>query len=445
MSGEPGTAAVADAASVRPGAPEAAPPSSRAARLVRGPLALLRSGGFFDLLIAQMAPLAVSFGLTLVSAALLGPELRGVLTFLMTGALLFGALAYGSLHVPVVEALRTKDRTGLRHGLRLMWLLAGTMSVVGLALVLTGGPGRADVPSTVATTGWALVGGAVVVVQLFTGRVLQGLARNREYQVTIVVQSALYLLGAGAMLLTTRSPLPVFAAWYVSVVLSVGLTAVLLHRHLQATGPWRWSGSPWRGFLRSATANNVGSIGQMVMLRADVLVVAVLLGATDAGIYGLALSLTELALIVPEVFALSVFAGRARLDGARWRDDLARSVRLNAGLAAVAAVAIAGAAVVLALGPLADYDGLVLLVLIVLPGVYVAGYSRIALSALQALGASSRVWMFGALAVALSVGYVPAALLGGTVGTAVMSTVSYTATAVFLHRSLRSALREGAL
>ncbi|MBN1091286.1 hypothetical protein JKP75_00930 [Blastococcus sp. TML/M2B] len=425
----------------QPDAPEVAPPSSRVGRLLQGPLALLRSGGFFDLLVAQMAPLAVSFGLTLVSAALLGPELRGVLTFLMTGALLFGALAYGSLHVPVVEALRAKDRTGLRHGLRLMWVLAGSMTAVGLVLVLVGGAARDDVPSTVGTTGWALVGGAIVVTQLFTGRVLQGLARNREYQVTIVVQSLLYLLGAGAMLLATRSPLPVFAAWYASVVLSVGLTSVLLHRHLQATGPWRWSGSPWRGFLRSATANNIGSIGQMVMLRADVLVVGVLLGATDAGIYGLALSLTELALIVPEVFALSVFASRARLDGPRWRDELDRSVRLNAGLGLLAAVAIAGAAVVLALGPLADYDGLVPLVLIVLPGVFVAGYSRIALSALQALGASSRVWMFGALAVALSIGYVPAAALGGTPGAAVMSTIAYTVTAVFLRSSLRSALR----
>ena len=125
-----------------------------------------------------MAPLAVSFGLTLVSAALLGPELRGVLTFLMTGALLAGALAYGSLHVPVVEALRNQDRSGLRHGLRLMWVLAGTLSVVGLALVVVGGPGRAEVPSTVATLGWSLIGGGIVVVQLFTGRVLQGLART---------------------------------------------------------------------------------------------------------------------------------------------------------------------------------------------------------------------------------------------------------------------------
>jgi O-antigen/teichoic acid export membrane protein len=443
VTGDPGSAAVTEVADAPRGHPVPAAPSSRAARLVRGPLTLLRSSGFFDLLIAQMAPLAVSFGLTLVSAALLGPELRGVLTFLMTGALLCGALAYGSLHVPVVEALRNRDRTGLRHGLRLMWLLAGSLAAVGLALVVTGGAGRADVPSTVVTTGWALAGGAVVVIQLFTGRVLQGLARNREYQVTIVVQSLLYLLGAGSMLLVTRSPLPVFGAWYASVVLSVALTAVFLRRHLRETGPWQWSGSPWRGFLRSATANNVGSIGQMVMLRADVLVVAVVLGTTDAGIYGLALSLTELALIVPEVFALSVFASRARLDGARWRDELARSVRVDAVLVAVAAIAIAGAAVVLSLGPLAAYDGLVLLVLIVLPGVFVAGYSRIALSALQALGASSRVWMFGVLAIALAVGYVPAALIGGTVGTAVMSTIAYAVTGAFLHTSLRTALRGG--
>jgi hypothetical protein len=109
-------------------------------------------------------------------------------------------------------------------------------------------------------------------------------------------------------------------------------------------------------------------------------------------------------------------------------------------LSVVAAVAIAGTAVLLTLGPLSAYDGLVALVLIVLPGAVLAGYSRVALSGLQALGEGSRVWVFGVLALALSAGYVPAALLGGSVGTAVMSSAAYAVTAVYLRRSLASAL-----
>jgi O-antigen/teichoic acid export membrane protein len=416
-------------------APARAGTSTLAGRLLRGPLALLRSGGFLDLLIAQIVPLGVSFALTLVTAALLGPALRGVLTYLMTGALLCGALAFGSLHVPVVENLRTGDRSALRHGVRLVGMLSATLSLTGSALVVLGAPG-----STVTRTGWVLVGGALVVVQLFSGRVLQGLARNREYQTTVVVQSLLYLVGAGATLLTTRSPLLVFAAWSVSVVAGVGLSAFYLRRHFREAGPWVWSGSPWGRFVRSATANNIGSIGQMVMLRADVLVVAVLLGPAAAGVYGLALSLTELALILPEVFALSVFAGRARLDVQRWAVELHRTFRLNLALSAVAAVVIAGTAVLLALGPLSAYDGLVTLVLIVLPGAVLAGYSRVALSGLQALGAGSRVWVFGVLALVLSAGYVPAALVGGSVGTAVMSSAAYAVTAVYLRRSLAATL-----
>lgn len=416
--------------------------SSQAGRLLRGALALLRSGGFLDLLIAQVVPLGVSFALTLVTAALLGPELRGVLTYLMTGALLCGALAYGSLHVPVVENLRSGDRSAFRYGVRLVGGLSAGLSVTGLVLVLAGGPG--DTASTVTTTGWALVGGALVVVQLFAGRVLQGLARNRQYQTTVVVQSLLYLLGAGATLLTTRSPLLVFAAWSVSVVTGVAVAAFHLRRHFREAGPWIWSGSPWGRFLRSATANNIGSIGQMVMLRADVLVVALVLGPAQAGVYGLALSLTELSLIVPEVFALSVFAGRARLDRDQWVSRLRRTFRLNAALSLAAAVAILLAALLLVLGPLSAYDGLVTLVLIVLPGAIVAGYSRVALSALQALGSSSSVWVFGVLALALAAGYVPATVLGGALGTAVMSSVAYAVTAVFLRRSLRSALSRSA-
>jgi O-antigen/teichoic acid export membrane protein len=410
--------------------------SSQAGRLLRGALALLRSGGFLDLLIAQVVPLGVSFALTLVTAALLGPELRGVLTYLMTGALLCGALAYGSLHVPVVENLRSGDRSAFRHGVRLVGGLSAGLSVTGLVLVLAGGP--ADTASTVTATGWALVGGALVVVQLFAGRVLQGLARNRQYQTTVVVQSLLYLLGAGATLLTTRSPLLVFAAWSVSVVTGVAVAAFHLRRHFREAGPWIWSGSPWGRFLRSATANNIGSIGQMVILRVDVL------GPAQAGVYGLALSLTELSLIVPEVFALSVFAGRARLDRDQWVSRLHRTFRLNGALSLAAAVAILLAALFLVLGPLSAYDGLVTLVLIVLPGAIVAGYSRVALSALQALGSSSSVWVFGVLALALAAGYVPATVLGGALGTAVMSSVAYAVTAVFLRRSLRSALSRSA-
>jgi len=236
----------------------------------------------------------------------------------------------------------------------------------------------------------------------------------------------------------------VFAAWSLSVVTGVAVAAFHLRRHFREAGPWIWSGSPWGRFLRSATANNIGSIGQMVMLRADVLVVALVLGPAQAGVYGLALSLTELSLIVPEVFALSVFAGRARLDRDQWVSRLRRTFRLNAALSLAAAVAILLAALLLVLGPLSAYDGLVTLVLIVLPGAIVAGYSRVALSALQALGSSSSVWVFGVLALALAAGYVPATVLGGALGTAVMSSVAYAVTAVFLRRSLRSALSRSA-
>jgi O-antigen/teichoic acid export membrane protein len=302
------------------------------------------------------------------------------------------------------------------------------------------------VHSQVVYTGWALAGGALVVSQLFANRVLQGMGRNRGYQVTIVVQSAVYLGGAGLVLATTRSPLLVFAAWALSVLVGLAVAGLQLARYLAGRPeqvPAGGSDWTWRRFLRSATANNVGSIGQMVMLRADVLVVGVLLGPTAAGIYGIALSLTELALIVPEAFALSVFSSRARMDVTRWEGQLHRTVRLNTAVSALAVVGIAGAAVVLSLGPLSAYEGLVPLVLIVLPGAVFAGYSRVALSALQALNRQSAVATFGVLALVLAVGYVPGAWLGGTTGTAVVSTVAYLVTALYLRTTLRSALRPG--
>ncbi|MGY1831716.1 lipopolysaccharide biosynthesis protein [Geodermatophilus sp. SYSU D01180] len=442
MSAElPSSTAVADGSS--PAGP--GPAGTRPVDMVRGALGTLKAGGFLDLFVAQVVPLAATFAITLVSAALLGPERRGVLTYLMTGATLSGALAFGSLHVPVVAALRDGERSTLRHGIRLVAGFCAGLAATGLALVLVGEAQRTGTAhSDVVATGWALMGGALVVTQLFANRVLQGLGRNRGYQVTIVVQCLLYVTGAALVLATTRSPLLVFAAWALSVLVSLVVAVAQLARHLAGHPeqlPAEGSAWTWRRFLRSATANNVGSIGQMVMLRADVLVVGVVLGPTAAGIYGIALSLTELALVVPEAFALSVFSSRARMDAARWEGQLHRTVRLNAAVAGLGVVGIAGAAVVLSLGPLSAYEGLVPLVLIVLPGAVVAGYSRIALSALQALGRQSAVATFGVLALVLAAGYVPGTWLGGTTGTAVVSTVAYLVTALYLRTSLRSALR----
>jgi O-antigen/teichoic acid export membrane protein len=425
-------------------APSPPADGSPARGATRGPLAALRAGGVLDLLVAQAVPLGVTFALTLVSAALLGPERRGVLTFLLTGSLLIGALGYGSLHVPVVDGLRMHDRSNLRHGIRLVAMMSGALAAGGVVVVVVGGlTHRGAGHGTATTVGLSMVGGAILVAELFAGRVLQGLSRNRGYQAVVVLQSLLYLAGATLVLTITRSPLLVFGAWAVSMLAGLALAATLLARDIRDRGPWVESAWTWRRFLRSATANNVGSIGQIVMLRADVLVVGVVVGPAAAGVYGLALSLTELALIVPEVFALSVYSSRSRLDGAEWAGYLRRTLRINTAVMVLSITAIAAAAVVLHLGPLADYDGLVLLVLIVLPGAVCAGYSRVALSGLQALGRQSRVWTFGVLALVLACGYVPASMLAGANGTAVMSTIAYAATGAYLWTSLRAALSEG--
>jgi O-antigen/teichoic acid export membrane protein len=405
---------------------------------VSGLFGRLLHSGHLDLLVAQAVPLSVSFLLTLVSAAILGPELRGVLTFLMTVALVGGALAYGSLHVPVVEGLRSDDRGNLRYGLRVAATLWTALSIVGLSLIFIGRSLQsAHGLHIVVQLGAGLVGGGLVVVQLFLSRVLQGLARNREYGWVLAGQSLLYLLVAGGLLVVTRSPWLVFWGWYLSVVASLALATYHLRRELHRRGPGGTTVGSWRTFIRSMTANNVGSIGQMIMLRADVLVVALLIGPAATGIYGVAVSLTGLALILPEIFALSVFANRARLDADGWGAYLARVLRLNAVFALLSTAAITAGTLVLTQGPLASYDGLVLLVVIILPGAAFAGYARIALSALQALNQTSQVWRFGVLALGLSVGYVPTAAIGGTVGLAAMSSVAYIATAAFLRKRLR--------
>lgn len=258
-----------------------------------------------------------------------------------------------------------------------------------------------------------------------------------------MAQSLAYAGLAGLALALDRSALLVFAGWYVSVGIGLAMAARALRRELGAPDHGARAVT-WRAYLRSALANNVGSVGQMVVLRGDVLVVGLLLGAADVGVYGIALSLTELTLVLPEVLALSVFGNRARRDVAAWRVEVRRAVRWQLLLAALSAGAVLAAAVVLARGPLTDYRGLVPLVAIVLPGAVLAGYTRIALAALQAQNDGAAVWRFGVLCLVLAAGYVPATLWAGTTGTAVASSVAYAVGALFLQRALRRALREDA-
>ena len=403
------------------------------------PVALrsLRSAGYVDLLAAQALPLAVGFGITLASAAVLGPGARGVLTVQMTAATVAGALAFGSLHVPVVAGLRVGDRRPLGHGIRLVGGIWAGLTLVGVLLVVTGGGHGASGALGPRPLGWGLVGGGLVLVQLFGVRVLQGLGRHAGYQRAVLAQVAVYATAAVAALLVAPSPHLVFAAWCTSVAVGSAVAARLLRAVLPPRVPGALRATSWRVFLGSALANNVGSIGQMVVLRGDVLVVGLVLGAADAGVYGLALSLTELTLVLPEVIALAVFGNRARMDRAAWLAQVRRAVRWDLVLAVLAAVVVMGVAVVLSRGPLSAYGGLVPLVAVVLPGAVLAGYTRIALAALQAQGDGRSVWHFGVLSLVLALGYLPGAWFGGMLGTALVSSAAYAVGAAHLHRALR--------
>ncbi|MGY1698676.1 lipopolysaccharide biosynthesis protein [Geodermatophilus sp. SYSU D00766] len=391
---------------------------------------------FGDLIVAQAAPRGATFVLSLATAAVLAPEGRGALTLMTTGALLLGAVAFGSLHVPVVNGLAAGDGSALRHGGATASALGGILLACGIGILIArAGANSVAAGSSVGQAGWACIGGGLLVMQLFVVRVLQGLNDDQGYRRTLVLQVSVYACAVAGLLLVARHPVAYFAAWLASIASSLVIALVLMRRRVKQFAPHRRSSKPL-AFYKAALANHAGSVGQMLMLRADVLIVGIMLGAGTAGVYGIALTLVETMLVIPEILALSVFARRnASLEWSWWA-DLIKTLRINALIGLAVAALILLSSLLLERSILAAYGDLTFLVCVLLPGGLGAGYARVAVAALQSRNENRRVYRYGMLAAALSLGYFAAGAAGGAVGIACMSTFACLLTGAYLSRQI---------
>jgi len=381
---------------------------------------------------------ACGFAAGLLVARGLGAEARGVVTLV---ALTYGqAASIASLGLDTAllhfgarpsADLRLLARRGLLAG-ALQGLLAAAAGWVLLHTALAGQVSPARGALTIA----ALAAPSALVVA-HGHAVLRAAGRLVEASVLEIVGAVSTLTIVVGGVVTDRVTLAALGAAAGTAVSAI-LTMVLLQRlpHGQvATGQTPTAGT----LLRYGLAGHVGTIFQNLNYRADVFLVAVMLSATDVGIYAVAVSLAEGLLLLPNALG-TVVMQRAALSPGRVR---ATEVALRLGLA----VAVAGGMVLAVSSHWVvpnvfgqSFAGATAPILALLPGIVALVVWKTLINDLAGRGFPTVKSISAAVALAVTlVGDLLLIPPFGIVGAGAASSVAYTAAAVVTARRYRSA------
>lgn len=406
-------------------------------RLLRGLLA--SRGGFRDLrmlAVAQIAPLPIQIGLSLLTAAVLMPSERGSAVFVVGAGAIGASILFGSFHVGAVAALKAGDRAAFRR-------VSACVTGLAAAFALAAGWVAVERPAgiglyTANNLVLILAGLSLSIILLNCSRTMQGLGQTASYRTVNLLYAVIHAGGAAVALLplgirdARAVTLPWLAALLVTVVVSLWLFAAAVRR---AGCPVRdLQQLPTLQSVRSSLAAHGASLSQQIAYRSDLFLLGIFSTAALVGIYTLSTSLAEVVWIVPEIVALSVFADDEVRHGERWRANVARRLRsVLLVTAALAGLLVAGAALLL-LVLLPAYSASFPLLLVLLPGMVLASGARVIMAALTARDERVLLMRAAVGTLALSVLYVPAIAMYDVFGAAALAPIVYIGQLILLRR-----------
>ncbi|MEW2326952.1 O-antigen ligase family protein [Micromonospora chersina] len=367
----PRTAAPADGVTVP--APTAAPPTAVGIRTLA--VAAAGTAG------SRVASLLISLAAGILSARALGPHDRGLLAVAIAASAVFSTVCAVGMDTANLRLAgrspghhRHAVRASVRYALLAGTALAGAWAAAGLLL----GPG-VRLGLEPATFALALALCPVVLLSTLLGSVEIGRGRSAGYNLVVVAALTVYLAGLGGLVVSGRvSALTALAAYGVGQV--AGLVALI------------WRSRPERGAHRSgdvveyrssARRAYLPNLAQFGMIRVQVPVIQLLVGASAVGVYSVALSLAEVLLIIPIAVSLVLIPPVAN-GQANWRSvvHLGGRTLLVTSVGAAALALSAPYVVPLLYGH--EFDGAVATVWALLPGVAVFALARVGQSYLTA-------------------------------------------------------------
>lgn len=392
-------------------------------------------GDVRELLVAQGSSVVASLLVTFVTASQLGPAGRGLLAFILGIANLGGAFAFGSLHVGGAHAHKSGDPSALDRTLKLGGFAAAGTVVVGAGVaagILI--VGRSPVQASSVAIGGVLAG--LVCFNLVVLRTRQGLGDAREFRVAWTLQSVLYSLSATGAAFIFGSAYAILVCWLISLLLSTGYGLYGLRRCPDGLTVHVTT----RAILATSWAGHIGVLGQQLLYRIDIIILAVFVSQAQLGIYSLAAAVAGMTWVASEALSLAAFSRYGTKQTLDERTRLRRRLlELNLVASVVGASVIGAGAWVFVPWILPEYTAALPLVLLLLPGVVLQGASRIVLSTIVAQGARRAALSVGIISATLSLLYIPFCFIWGTTGAAIGSTIVYciqTVAVFFIRRRL---------
>jgi O-antigen/teichoic acid export membrane protein len=405
---------------------------------LRGLGGLASGRGFRELrllAVAQIAPLPIQIGLSLLTAMALTPSERGPAVFVVGAGAIGSSIVFGSFHVGAVAALEAHDRRALlRAGICVLGL-STALATLAAFVAIARPPGLGLYTAT--NVALILTGMALYVIVLNLSRTLQGLGETASYCLINLVSAVVYAFGVGVSFgpLGIRTSSAVTTPWLVSGLFAVLLSLVLFTRALHRAGRLRPAASSARlQSVRSSLVAHGGSVSQQIAYRADLFLLGIYSTGALVGIYTLSVSLGQLVWIIPEIIALSVFADADVRKNSQWRQHLERRLRATFIATSAVALLLAATAAVLLLVLLPAYRDSYVLLLILLPGTVVAAGARVILAAFTARDERALLVRAGAGTLLLSTLYLPAIALFDVLGAAVVTPVVYVGQYVLLRQ-----------
>ena len=336
----------------------------------------------------RVARFVIGFATSFLLAGMLLPEGRGQYALLVLVPGMLNAL--GQLGLP--SAMSFFAGRGMRLD-RLQRI--GLLLTVGLSTILVGG--TLAVLPWIGATFLRPVPGELILVSLasvpfqfataFAGSALIGRQRLRNYNLIVVAQSALML--TGVVLLVGLLDLGVAGAVvsYVTVAIIAAVLTTIELRRVVHSEPIGDASVGLGGIVSYGLRIYPASVTGYFSYRADVLVLGAMVGdAAAIGLYTFAVSLAELAFMVPDSVSTVLYprvAGMERRDADVLAPQVSRFTLLVTGIAGLGLLPAAWLATHVILPA---YAGSMTAFLVLLPGIMALAVSKVLAGYIGGLG-----------------------------------------------------------
>ncbi|MFI0431897.1 MAG: hypothetical protein ACH36H_02000 [Candidatus Nanopelagicales bacterium] len=380
---------------------------------------MLRSPGGWLLLTGLVVPRAASTVSVFATSAVLGPDGRGILAFVLGTATLVTSAAGFALFIPAARERADGSSIIARQYLDLTVMLSVGLDALLLLWAFLAPVGLL----TSETVIFIAIIGLANAVTIFAQRVLQARVSDYEY----------FAIGALPAIATTLL-LVVFVLFVPNVtdylilqtVLTVATMVWALLRLRQRVDLRLIRPYAALGHLRRAAPTGLSMIGTILVLRGDLTILGLRSTEDQVGLYSMATSIAGLLFLVAEVFALRAVSAHRAVEPHDYPAAVAGLARSAVLAVALLALPLMGVSWVVLTYLLPDFASAFGPMVVLAVAAVASTYTRVMSGGLGMAKANRRLYVYAAASAALCLLYFPAAAYGA-MGVAVASLVIYAA------------------